>query len=111
MPKKEVIIMFQEERKLPRSTPGICSIRQITRTAKGKTYTYYQARYTEGYDPGTGKQIQRSITGKTQSEVAQKMRTVIRNLCPTEQTDTGTVVGHMGRRVHRKCEEFHSCSL
>ena len=27
------------------------SIRQITRTVKGKTYTYYQVRYTEGYDP------------------------------------------------------------
>ena len=53
------------------------SIRQITRTVKGKTYTYYQVRYTEGYDPGNGKQIQRSITGKAPNEVAQKMRTVI----------------------------------
>lgn len=53
------------------------NIHQITRTVKGKTYTYYQVRYTEGYDPGTGKQIQRSITGKTPNEVAQKMRTVI----------------------------------
>lgn len=69
--------MFQEDRKFPRSTPGMGSIRQITRTVKGKTYTYYQVRYTEGYDPGTGKQIQRSITGKTPNEVAQKMRTVI----------------------------------
>ena len=27
-----------------------------------------------GYDPGTGKQIQKSITGKTQEEVAQKLK-------------------------------------
>ena len=69
--------MFQEDRKFPRLTSGMGSIRQVTRTVKGKTYTYYQVRYTEGYHPGTGKQIQRSITGKTQAEVAEKMRKVI----------------------------------
>ena len=46
------------------------NIRKKTRTVSGKLYTYYEARYTEGYDPGTGKQIQRSISGKTQKEVA-----------------------------------------
>ena len=49
---------------------GAGSIRKITTTRNGKTYTYWQGRYTEGFDPGTGKQIQRSITGKTQKEVA-----------------------------------------
>ena len=53
-----------------RTTSGMGSIRKITRTINGKNYTYYEARYTEGYDPGTGKQIQRSISGKTQKEVA-----------------------------------------
>ncbi len=42
----------------------------------GKQYTYWEARYTEGIDPGTGKQIQRSITGKTQKEVSQKLKAV-----------------------------------
>ncbi len=55
---------------------GAGSIRKITTTRNGKTYTYWQARYTEGFDPGTGKQIQRSITGKTQKEVAQKLKQV-----------------------------------
>ena len=55
---------------------GAGSIRKITTTKNGKTYTYWQARYTEGFDPGTGKQIQRSITGKTQKEVAQKLKQV-----------------------------------
>ena len=32
------------------------------------------ARITVGRDPGTGKQIQRSITGKTQKEVREKMQ-------------------------------------
>ena len=55
---------------------GAGSIRKITTTKNGKTYTYWQGRYTEGFDPGTGKQIQRSITGKTQKEVAQKLKQV-----------------------------------
>lgn len=48
-----------------KSTSGMGSIRKITREINGKSYTYYEARYTAGFDPGTGKQIQRSITGKT----------------------------------------------
>lgn len=59
---------------------GAGSIRKITTTKNGKTYTYWQARYTEGFDPGTGKQIQRSITGKTQKEVAQKLRQITASL-------------------------------
>ena len=53
---------------------GTGSIRKITTTKNGKQYTYWQARYTVGYDPGTGKQIQRSISGKTQKEVAEKLK-------------------------------------
>ena len=57
-----------------RGANGTGSIRKITRTQNGKVYSYWQARYTEGFDPVTGKQIQHSITGKTQKEVAQKLR-------------------------------------
>ena len=57
-----------------RGANGNGSIRKITTTRNGKTYTYWQARYTEGFDTVTGKQIQRSITGKTQREVAQKLK-------------------------------------
>ena len=39
---------------------GAGSISKITTTRNGKTYTYWQGRYTEGFDPGTGKQIQKS---------------------------------------------------
>ena len=55
---------------------GAGSIRKITTTHNGKEYTYWQGRYTEGYNACTGKQIQRSITGKTQKEVAQKLRQI-----------------------------------
>ena len=57
-----------------KSAAGSGTIRKKTITRNGKEYTYWEARYTEGYDPGTGKQIQRSITGKTQKEVSQKLK-------------------------------------
>ena len=31
-----------------RSAAGMGTIRKATKIAKGKTYTYYEARYTEG---------------------------------------------------------------
>ena len=65
--------MPQSKTKHKKSASGMGTIRKITKTTKGKEYTYYEARYTEGFDPGTGKQIQKSISGKTQKEVAQKM--------------------------------------
>ena len=57
-----------------RAAQGSGTIRKKTVIRKGKTYTYWEARYTAGRDSGTGKQIQRSITGKTQKEVAQKLK-------------------------------------
>ena len=36
----------------------------------------WEARYTLGIDPGTGKQIQKSVYGKTQKEVAQNLRQI-----------------------------------
>ncbi len=57
-----------------RAAQGSGTIRKKTVTRKGKEYTYWEARYTEGVDPGTGKQIQRGITGKIQKEVAQKLK-------------------------------------
>ena len=36
----------------------------------------WEARYTLGFDPKTGKQIQKSIYGKTQKEVRQKLSKV-----------------------------------
>lgn len=70
---------------MPRkAAAGAGSIRKKTVTRNGKEYTYWEARYTEGYDPGTGKQIQRSITGKTQKEVAGKLRAA------TSSIDSGT---------------------
>lgn len=62
------------------------NIRKKTCTVNGKTYIYYEARYTEGFDPGTGKQIQRSISGKTQKEVAQKLKAALASL------DSGTYI-------------------
>jgi len=75
---------MSQKKTIGRKANGTGSIRKVTTTRNGKPYTYWQARYTEGYDPGTGKQIQRSITGKTQKEVAQKLKQL------THELDQGT---------------------
>ena len=63
---------------MPRNANGSGSIRKKTITKpNGKSYTFYEARVTVGYDPVTGKQKQKSITGKTQSEVRKKMSEMI----------------------------------
>ena len=58
--------MPRNENKKSRGTNGTGSIRKVVRTKNGKKYTFWEGRYTAGYDPGTGKQIQRSISGKSQ---------------------------------------------
>lgn len=67
-----------------RAAQGTGTIRKKTMTRSGQKYTYWEARYTTGRDPGTGKQIQKSITGKTQKEVAQKLKAA------TASIDAGT---------------------
>lgn len=58
-----------------RGASGGGTIRKKTVIKKsGLEFTYWEARITVGKDPGTGRQIQRSFTGKTQKEVRQKMQ-------------------------------------
>lgn len=57
-----------------KAASGAGTIRKKTVIRKEKEYTYWEARITVGYDPGTGKQIQRSFTGKTQKEVREKLQ-------------------------------------
>lgn len=44
----------------------------------------WEARFTMGHDPGTGKQVQRSVYGHTQKEVRQKLARI------TAELDAGT---------------------
>ena len=67
-----------------RNAAGNGTIRKKTVKRNGKDYVFWEARYTAGTDPGTGKQIQRSISGKTQKEVAQKLKAA------TAAIDAGT---------------------
>ncbi len=69
-----------------KSASGTGTIRKKTVTRNGRPYTYWEARFTVGVDPGTGKQVQRSITGKTQKEVARKLKEAVAAL------DAGTYV-------------------
>ncbi len=60
-----------------KNASGSGTIRKKTVSKNGKSYSYWEARVTTGFDPGTGKQIQKSITGKTQKEVREKLQTVV----------------------------------
>ncbi len=59
---------------MARNPAGSGTIRKKTVTRSGRQYTYWEARYTAGYDPATGRQVQKSSTGKTQKEVARKLK-------------------------------------
>ena len=63
-------------KKSGRAASGDGSIRKKIVKKNGKEYTYWEGRYTCGFDPETGKQKQHSISGKTQAEVAQKLREI-----------------------------------
>lgn len=63
-------------KKSGRAASGDGSIRKKIVKKNGKEYTYWEGRYTCGFDPRTGRQKQHSISGKTQAEVAQKLREV-----------------------------------
>lgn len=59
-----------------KSASGTGSIRKHIVHSNGKEYTYWEARYTNGTDPGTGRQLQPSISGSTQKEVSRRLKEV-----------------------------------
>ena len=69
-----------------RAANGIGSIRKKSVQKNGKTYTYWEGRCTTGYDPGTGRQKQRSITGKSLKEVRQEISRI------TGEVDDGSYI-------------------
>ena len=69
-----------------KTAAGCGNIRKKIIRRGGKEYEYWEARYTVGFDPGTGKQVQKSVSGKTQKEVAQKLKAA------TAALDDGTYI-------------------
>ena len=63
-----------------RKTKGAKGSGTIRKRSDGR----WEARYTIGIDPKTGKQIQKSVYGKTQKEVRQKLTAI------TAEIDSGT---------------------
>jgi integrase len=74
------------QRKNSRNANGTGSIRKKTVVRKGVTYAFWEARYTAGTNPGTGKPIRKSITGKTQKDVAERLKEA------THALDDGTYI-------------------
>lgn len=78
-------------RKATRGAQGAGTIRQ---RKDGR----WEARYTVGRDPGTGKQVQKSIYGKTQQEVRKKLQAV------TNSIDNGMYVEPSRLTVSQWCD-------
>ena len=57
-----------------RRAQGTGCIYKKTVTRNGQPYTYWEAQVTVGADPGNGKQIRKTYTGKSQKEVREKMQ-------------------------------------
>ena len=75
-----------KKKKNSKATSGMGNVRKKTVRKGDKEYEYWEARYTVGFDPGTGKQVQKSVSGKTQKEVAQKLKEL------TAALDAGTYI-------------------
>lgn len=89
---------------MSKSTSGHGSIRKKTVTRNGKTYHYWEARYTAGYGEN-GRQIQKSVTGKTQKEVADKLREI------TESISSGSYIDPSKMTVRQWCKEWEKTYL
>lgn len=60
-----------------KTASGCGSIRKREVEAGGKKYHYWEGRYVAGRNPLTGRPVRKSVSGKTQKEVAQKLREVV----------------------------------
>ena len=67
--------------------------RKITTRKGGKKYEFWEARYTIGYD-ADGKQVQKTVTAKTQAECVQKLNDLISEYGTIQQKPviSGTVL-------------------
>ena len=62
----------------------------------------WEGRFTVGRDPRTGRQVQRSVYGKTQAEVRQKLTAA------TREIDGGTYLAPNRMTVAAWCERVHT---
>lgn len=73
-----------------RNANGCGSIRKRTKTRKnGTEYEFYEARYSAGRDPKTGKQIQKTISGPTLKGVREKLNQALYAIDQNEYVDSG----------------------
>ena len=90
----------KEETLATRKTKGAKGGGTIRQRPDGR----WEARYTLGIDPGTGKQIQKSVYGKTQREVRQKLTAI------TAEIDSGTFTQEDKTTVISASTPAGSCS-
>lgn len=59
-----------------RAANGTGSLRKKVTVKNGKEYVYWEGRVTIGFDPRTGKQVQKTVTGKSQRDVTARMQEI-----------------------------------
>lgn len=59
---------------MARREKGAGTLRKVTKIINGQRYLYWEGQITIGTDPGTGKQIRKTFTGKKQSDVLGRMQ-------------------------------------
>lgn len=64
------------KREVGRAANGTGSLRKRSRTINGKEHIYWEGRVTVGFDPRSGKQVQKTVTGKTQRDVTMRMQEI-----------------------------------
>ena len=80
---------------------------KATKNAKGggtirkRSDGRWEARYTLGIDPKTGKQIQKSVYGKTQKEVRQKLTAI------TAEIDDRSEERRVGKECRSRWSPYH----
>ena len=87
-----------------RGAPGGGSIRKKTVIRNGVPYCYWEARIITGFDPRTGRQKQRSFSGKTQKDVREKIQAELVKLNNHEyQEPSNMTLGKWLEEWERNC--------
>jgi len=89
-----------------RNAAGSGSLRKRVRTIQGVEYVYWEGSVSVGHDPATGKLIRKTISGKTQKEVRQKMQDIISDVNHRKYQDPSktTVAEWMAEWLETYCK-------
>ena len=69
----------------------------------------WEGRYTAGYDPDTGKRINKNVLGKTQAEVKEKLKIAMQESEGLDLTRSEDCLLYTSALPPQCFQEFHAC--